>query len=486
MATATATLPPDLLWRCLPDRFAEHATRDRQPHQQFRRFHHIRYIARRIAEAVARGRGRLIINLPPQHGKSVLLSRWVPIWYLDNLPERRVIIASYSQELVRGHSRFIRDELANNDHTTALLSPDSKAANRWNTAEGGGMFATTIGGAISGFSGDLMLLDDPYKGWKEAWSPSVRRSVQDWFDSEFYMRRQERTTMIALHTRWHPDDLTHYLMKRHADDWELIRMPALAEDDDVLGRRPGQALCPELHSEQDLLGARTSGAIFEAVCQQNPQAFGDDDCYKRFSDRNVDDALELRPGLPLQMAWDFNVRPGMHCVLGQHWADQDTIVAYDELHGAGWDVRKTMEEFRRWWEQHGGSERFGEVHVFGDVSGNARTHTTSESCYDLIVTMLQRMGVRYRIRVPNSAPSVRDSVDDFNEALQDIDGRVHYRLRSGCSKLLRDLRELGVDENGLPDKSDMDMSHAGDAERYRVTRLRPISRRVLAPTRVGV
>lgn len=481
-----STPHPDLLWRCQPDRFAEHLTRHLDPEQRFQRFRHIRLISQRIAEAVARGRGRLLINLPPQHGKSLLLSRWVPIWYLDNLPHRRVIVSSYSRELVRGHSSFVRDEFARNPGLMTQLRADSKAANRWNTREGGGMFATTIGGAISGFSGDLMLLDDPYKGWKDAWSPTVRRDVQNWFDSEFYMRRQEHTTMIVLHTRWHPSDLTSYLLEKHPDDWQMISLPGIAEDGDILGRRPGEALCPELHSERDLLGARTSEAIWQAVVQQNPQAMGDDQCYGRFSDRNIDDALELRDGLPLHMAWDFNVRPGMHCILGQHWLDRDEIIAYDELHGPGWDVRHTMEQFERWWTSHDGSKRFGEVHIFGDVSGRSRTQTTSESCYDLIVAKLRSMGVAYRIRVPSGAPSVRDSVDDFNEALLDIGGKPHYRLRRSCRKLLRDLRELGTDEHGLPDKSDMDMSHASDAERYRVTRLRPISRRPIQAGRVGV
>lgn len=477
MKPTTPRVIDETVWRALPNRFAQWMTSDRESSLRFRNLPHVDFIGRVVARTIARGRGRLIINLPPQHGKSWFLSRWVPTWFLEHRPDKRVIMASYSQDLIRGHSRFVRNEFLREDSKLSCrLSPDSQAVNRWNTRAGGGLYATTIGGQISGFSGDLILVDDPYKGWKEAWSTTVRRSVENWFNAELYTRRQQQTTIIVLHTRWHPDDLTGYLLKKHADDWTLLRLPAIAEENDPMSRAVGEALCDQLHPLEDLMAGRSSQAIWDAVYQQDPRGLGDSLVYKHFSDRNVEPALELVDGLPLHLSMDFNVRPGMHAIIGQHLPAEDMLTAVDELHGPGWDVRRVMQAFEQWIEEHDGRRRFPEVHIFGDSSGNARTMTTSESCYDLVVAMLRRMDLAHRIRVPRRAPAVRDSVDDFNEALRDIDGRIHYRVHPRCSRLLVDLQTLPPDEHGAPDKTDPDLSHASDAERYRITRLRPIPR----------
>lgn len=461
-----------------PDAFAVWATCDEPAPLRFQLFDHIHYLATQIVNAIAEGRGRLIVNLPPQHGKSWFLARWLVIWYLEHNPYGRVITASYSDRLVKGHSRYVRSQFARNPRLTVELSPDSKSAEIWYTANGhGGMLATTIGGQASGFPYDLGLIDDPYKGWKDAFSPTVRRDVQNWFDAEFYTRRQEHSTIVVLHTRWHPGDLTGYLLREHTDDWTLIRLPAMAEEDDPMGRGVGDPLCPELHSRDDLMAASGSRAIWEAVYQQNPKGLGESRCYHSYTDeRNLDEDVELREGVPLDLSLDFNVRPGMHAVIGQNYIEhgEDMLVAYDEIHDLGMDVRGCMDAFEDWWHQHDGTKRFGGVRIYGDVSGRSRSLTTSESCYDLVEAKLNRMGIPFAFCVPTQAPGVRTSVDDFNEAICDMDDVVHYKVRPACERLLVDLRELGTDERGQPDKSDIGKSHASDAERYRVTVVRPI------------
>lgn len=471
------------------DAFAVWATRKEPPELRFRLLPHIVYLASIVTEEIIKGRGRLIINMPPQHGKSWFLSRWLIIWALEHNPMMRVMMASYSDRLVRGHSRYVRNQFRRNPYLTTRLSEDSQAADIWNTHNGyGGMLATTIGGQASGFPFDLGLIDDPYKGWKEAWSGTVRKNVKDWFDAEFYARRQENSSIIVLHTRWHPNDLTGYLLNDHSDEWKLIRLPAIAQDDDPMGRAVGEALCPELHSVRSLMGSKGSQAIWDAVYQQDPKGFGDSRIYSKFSDvRNVDPDVELRSGLPLHLSMDFNVRPGMHAEIGQHWTADDTIVAVHELHEGGMDVRKCMIAFESWWNTNNGRKRFPEIHVFGDSSGNARTLTTSESCYDLVKQKLNQMGVAYRIRVPAQAPGVRNSIDDFNEALCDVNDQVHYLIHPRCEKLITDLKKVQPDKAGYPDKDvDPDLTHASDAERYRVTRIRRIQIGTSSTSRVNV
>jgi len=89
---------------------------------------------------------------------------------------------------------------------------------------------------------------------------------------------------------------------------------------------------------------------------------------------------------------------------------------------------------------------------------------------------LSGLGVPFRLRVPRANPAVRDRIDTFNDALRDMDGRPHYRVHPDCKLLIRDLESLRTDTHGLIDKHEQELSHASDAEGYRVWQLRPIRR----------
>lgn len=462
-----------------PDTFAAWATRDYYARHRFQLFRHVELMATEITNAIREGSGRLIINMPPQHGKSFFLSRWVPPWFLECFPWARVIMASYSNPLITDHSRYVRDLLEANPSFETTLRQDTRKANQWNTHLGGGMLATTIKGSVSGFPGDLMLIDDPYKGWREAWSPTVRRDVQNWFDAELYARKQENATIIVLHTRWHPKDLTGYLLNDHEDDWRHIKLPAICNDpDDLLGREIGEALCPELHTAESFGGSMKNRAIWEAVWQQDPTGLGEGRAYGEFTGRNIDETVELVDGLPIDLSMDFNLRPGMHATVGQHITAQDLITAVDEFHEHGMTLIELLDAFIEWYTDRGGSCRFPEVRIFGDASGHSGDMSTSNSCYDMVKLKLGRAGIPYRVRVPRKAPGIRDSLDDVNAALRGEDDGPRYLIHPRCERLIRDYSEVGTDEKGKPDKANPDLTHASDGERYRITRIRPISRLV--------
>ncbi len=468
-----------------PDWFAAWLTRDDSDALQFQVFEHIAYISQIIAKAIREGKGRLIINMPPQHGKSWLLCRWLIVWILEHWPDLRVASASYSKDLILEHASFVRDQFAGRDELNTNLKADRKAVGRWQVDNGiGGLYSTTIGGAISGFSVDVGLVDDPYKDWTDAWSPTTRRKVRKWFDSAFYTRRQENTTFIVLHTRWHPDDLTGYLLKEHPDDWQHIRLPAIAEENDPMGRKVGGVLCPELHSRESLMGSKASDGIWPAVYQQDPQGLGDSALYNHFSElRNVDGEVSLDYSLPLHIAIDFNKRPGSHMLIGQYDERADMITTVDEIYGDRWDTIQVMKDFcDRWWPQHTDSEAFPEVHIFGDSAGRSESIYTSDSGYKIMQKAMGLLiGVSVSRRVPKKAPGILDSVASVNDALLDLEGSVHWKIHPRCKKLIRDLTEVMPDENGKPDKdTDFTLTHASDAERYRVHRIRR-----LRPTKSG-
>ena len=238
-------------WRLTPSSYANHCSGGK-----YKVYKHILHIEDRILNSLVNGGGRFIITIPPRHGKSEFLSKWVPAWYLDTFDDRNIILTSYGDDLATGFGRWVRNHFTMNENAISKVSQDSSAANRFKIENGGEMITAGIGGPITGRGGHLLMVDDPFKNWEEANSDKVRKAVKDWFDTTFYTRQEPGATIIVIQTRWHHDDLAGYLLKDHSDDWELINLPALAEENDALGRLPGQALCPQRYDETALNGIK--------------------------------------------------------------------------------------------------------------------------------------------------------------------------------------------------------------------------------------
>ena len=128
------------------------------------------------------------------------------------------------------------------------LMEDSKAKNKFDTPEDGGMITAGVSGTITGEGGRLIIIDDPLKNWAEAMSANTREKMKDWFTSTLETRLEPGGTVILLMTRWHNDDLAGFLLgdEYEGDPFTEIWLPALAEDEDPMGRKPGEALCPKI------------------------------------------------------------------------------------------------------------------------------------------------------------------------------------------------------------------------------------------------
>lgn len=235
------------LWRSMPHTFAHKSS-----NQKWLKYKHIKYLSDQITPSLINGGGRFIINMPPRHGKSEFISKWVPAWYLDMFENRNIILTSYGDELANGFGRWVRNHLETNEHSRVRLKTDSQAANRFDTTMGGSMITAGVGGSITGRGGHLLICDDPIKNWEEASSTTYRSRLKDWFETTFYTRQEPNATIILLMTRWHHDDLAGYLINEHNDDWKLISLPAIAEENDPLGRNIGAALCPERYDVEAL------------------------------------------------------------------------------------------------------------------------------------------------------------------------------------------------------------------------------------------
>jgi predicted phage terminase large subunit-like protein len=212
---------------------------------------------------------RLIINMPPRHGKSEYVSKYYVAWYLANRPKHKIILCSYESTYAESWSIKAKAvyKTMRNDLTI------DKQEEWLNTSEGG-MYAVGAGGPVTGKGANLLIIDDPYKNDKSATSKTQRNTVWDWFKSTAYTRLAPDAAVVIIQTRWHHDDLSGKLIKEQPGKWTVLNMPAIAEPNDALGREVGEALWPEWYSTSTLLEIKeTIGSyFFSALYQQRPVA----------------------------------------------------------------------------------------------------------------------------------------------------------------------------------------------------------------------
>ena len=157
----------------------------------------------------------------------------------------------------------------------ASLRGDSKSANHFAMTAGGNYWGLGYGGPLSGRGAHLFLIDDPIKNSAEANSPTHRKKLQDWYTGTAYTRLEPGAAVVIISTRWHEDDLAGWLLREHANEnWTVINLPAVAEPNDPLGRREGQALWPERFPRKrlDEIREQVGSRVWNAEYQQRPEA----------------------------------------------------------------------------------------------------------------------------------------------------------------------------------------------------------------------
>jgi len=245
-------------WRTSPA-----ATATRWSGGQWQRHPHLNLISDAVA-AIEEGPKRLIVSMPPRHGKSELLSHWTPVWYLANNPRGRIGLASYAADFASTWGRKVRDTVARTHGLGISLSRDRTRAHDWELAEGGSMMTAGVGGPFTGRGFDLLIVDDPIKNRAEANSPTHRNHIWDWWTSTARTRLEPGGSIIVVMTRWHEDDLVGRLLSETHDDdglfdrdeWEHIRLPALAEEDDPLDRELDEPLWEARYDKPALANLR--------------------------------------------------------------------------------------------------------------------------------------------------------------------------------------------------------------------------------------
>lgn len=229
---------------------------------------HLAHVRRHLADVTRGTCRRLILSMPPQHGKSEGLTVRYPVWRMAREPGLRVAVAAYNQTHANRFSRKSR-KLARG---RLPLSAERKAANEWETTAGGSYVAVGVGAGITGLPVDALFLDDPVKNREEADSTAHQERVWEWYMDDLTTRLQYGAPVVLVMTRWHEGDLAgRILASADGPSWRYVRLPALAELDDPLGRPEGAPLCPDLHPLADLEEKRrVLGEGFTGLYQQLP------------------------------------------------------------------------------------------------------------------------------------------------------------------------------------------------------------------------
>lgn len=228
-------------------------------------------------------KSRVILELPPRHGKSELATIKFPAWALGKNPDLEFIVSSYSADLAVDFGSSTRDLMDNPDYQVIFntrLRADTRAKGKWKTEENGGYTASGVGGSITGKGFNIGIIDDPFKNREEADSQVIRDAVWKWYTSTFYTRQNGQGAIIIICTRWHIDDLVGRLLRKQEEDrktnlpfdeWEVIRFPAIADADEEY-RKKGEALWPQKFDLNALLNIKTTLGVYDwsALYQQTP------------------------------------------------------------------------------------------------------------------------------------------------------------------------------------------------------------------------
>jgi len=324
-------------------------------------FRHQRYLYEKLWRITTGQCTRLMIFMPPRHGKTELVTIRYTAWRVLDDPTMNVILAGHTQKLADKFSRRIK-RICKSDafrHSTAAPTTDpqtktpkgltlTNTASEWETPAGGTVRAVGVGGGIAGFGARLIIIDDPIRNRADAESESHRDRLWDWFNDDIHTRMEKNCSIILIQTRWHEDDLAGRLireMQNGGEKWEVVSLPALSEppasaggqfvgphshrveseqveptnkrsprlrasavkkDEDPLGRKPGQPLCPQMFSEKALkrIQKKLGTYSFSALYQQRP-APAEGGQFKRVWFKQIVDAAP--PNLKWKRGYDLAI-----------------------------------------------------------------------------------------------------------------------------------------------------------------------------------
>ncbi len=293
-----STFCGDVHWTLTPALFARKASRGR-----WKMADHLMLLDRAILQTLNGDGGirRLIVTMPPRHGKSELCCKYLPAWFLGTHPHKRVLLAAYGERFAGEWGQKARDLMF--ECGPALfrvrVRPTQSALDNWGLEGNEGSMKTAgVGGTITGRGADLLIVDDPIKNEEEANSPTYRQKIWNWWIATASTRLEPGAAAIVIQTRWNWDDLVGRLLRAEQEgngpEWRIVNLPALSSD--------GVPLWPDRFSRETLEGIRREKGEYwwSALYQQNPTPR--EGLFFKVSAVEIVDAVPA--GLRVVRAWD--------------------------------------------------------------------------------------------------------------------------------------------------------------------------------------
>ncbi len=251
--------------------WCEHALK---PLDQAPAAHH-RLLLSYLAKVASGEIKRLIVNLPPGSAKSTYVSLLFPAFFMAANRNVNVIGLSYASDLAEKFSGQLRNLIG--EHATVLgfdILPQSRSRELWHTTNGCEYRCAGITGGITGFRADIAIVDDPIRNWADAFSPVIKEMIWAEFQASVLTRLKPGGSIVVVQTRWAEDDLSGRLMEEQPDQWTILHLPALCEDDDdPMGRAIGQCLWPSYQTPAMMENLRStlSDLVWSGLYQQRPR-----------------------------------------------------------------------------------------------------------------------------------------------------------------------------------------------------------------------
>lgn len=257
---------------------------------QWRIARHLAILNRELMDIATGKNRRLIVEMPPRHGKSELTSKYFPAWYMGSYPEKNIIVTSATDDLASEFSSAGRDILREHGKECfgVEVRRDKSSAKRWSLKQGGEVRAAGVGGGIIGRGCNVLLIDDYCKSAEEALSEATRRHIHQWYHSTSSTRLTPDGAVVIVATRWHPKDLIGSILaeaEQTGESWRRVRFPAI--DDDGLALWPEQWGLDNLIPKREAYHASGYPWMWEALYQQQPPSVLDAEFDQEWFDDDI-------------------------------------------------------------------------------------------------------------------------------------------------------------------------------------------------------
>lgn len=388
---------------------------------------HLQYLSDVFDDAIDRVEAgedvKILVAMPPRHGKTELTSVYLPLYLLRRNHKTKIGIVSHSPNLAAAWGRRVRRMVERHGATLGLsIAADAGAVSEWETVEGGGVMSRSIGQALAGVGFNVLIIDDPTRDFAAAHSEAARQAVWDWYRVNAITRLEPPSLVIVVQTRWHEDDLSGRLLNPEMEgatpeEWETVILPAIADhnpekgETDPLGREVGEPLLSPLVKDdtpakalERLQGLMRSVGSYAAAAlyQQRPAPAAGaifNSSWWRFwtvdPERATPDGKvryfdpKLLASARIIDSWDmtFKATQTSDYVVGQRWA----IVGANRILLAQWRERasftRTLKQMVTWLKPGADSPYAGQVHerlVEDKANGSAIINTLQDKIAGLI------------------------------------------------------------------------------------------------------